>query len=264
MTAPLSTANSLVQFTSMADALDREKQLFEHIIYDGLDSAAFMWSASQCLVVPLKLSHHPDFESAAAISAEAGWPVHVRQTGGGVTPQGPGIINVSLAMANTSETRLSITNGYQLLCNPMIAELKQLDISAYCASVPEAFCDGDYNIVVDGRKMVGTAQRHARTKSRTKDKAQKMRQALFAHALILYETDLQEITDAVNRLYQLMGLEQQFETHAHCDLSSVCSMQINAPSAEAFSHKLLQRYHGELAKLRDSEDFDEYQKTAYF
>ncbi|WP_022951786.1 lipoate--protein ligase family protein [Leucothrix mucor] len=251
MNTPSRTVNTLVQFTSMADALVREKQLFERVIYDGLDHASFMWSANQCLVVPLKFSHHPAFEDASKASAAAGWPVHVRQTGGGVTPQGPGIINVSLALANSSNTRLSIANGYQLLCQPMITEFKQLGISAYCASVPEAFCDGDYNIVVDGKKMVGTAQRHSRTKGEV------THQAVFAHALILYETDFQEVTKQVNRLYSLMGLKQRFESSAHCSLASVYPRPDVLPSKELFSQRLMQRYQAELCRFGASKDFDE-------
>jgi len=252
MGAPPPAIDKLVQYASMDDALQNERRLFDSVIHGGLDSASFMWSANQCLVVPLKLSHHPDFAMAAQASAASGWPVHVRQTGGGVTPQGPGIINISLALANKTDSRLSITKSYQLLCNPMIAELKQLGVCAYCASVPEAFCDGDYNTVVDGKKMVGTAQRHSRTKGKI------THQAVFAHALILYKTDFEEITKQVNRLYSLMGLEQRFESSAHCSLASVCQHPDTLPSKELFSHRLMQRYNAELCSFGDSKDFDEY------
>ena len=58
------------------------------------------WRTSPCLVVTSLLAHRPEFAAAAAASAQRGWPVVVRRTGGGPVPQTAGTLNVSLATAS--------------------------------------------------------------------------------------------------------------------------------------------------------------------
>lgn len=240
-----STHNALTTYASTADALEHEKHLLKRVSAGRLDKANVVWSANQCLVVPYKFRQHAGFAEACKVSAASGWPVHVRQTGGGVTPQGPGILNVSLAFANRTGERLSITQGYRLVCDPIIAELAELGVTANCSAVDGAFCDGDYNVVVGGKKLVGTAQRLSRVKE------EPAHQAILIHALILYETDLQQITAAVNRFGKALQTEEHFSSSAHCNLVGVCPEYQLIPTQQQFAQQLLLRYQVELNQFND-------------
>ncbi|GAA0415890.1 protein ligase [Cocleimonas flava] len=228
--------NSLVVYNTIDEALADEQQLLEDIVAGTDESACFIWSANQCLVVPYKLTHNKYFEEAVKASESLGWPVYVRQTGGGITPQGPGILNISLGLANTTGRPFSIAESYGIICDPIIDELASQDIKGYCSSVPGAFCDGDYNVVVDGRKLVGTAQRRSRVKG------QNGQQALFAHALLIYEANIKEITKAVNQLNSLLKLEQRVDSDAHCNFETL-DLKVNQNStAEKLTRNLIKRY----------------------
>ena len=138
---------------------------------------------------------------------------------------------------------LSITDAYWLICNPIIAELETMGVKASCSAVDGAFCDGDYNVVVAGKKLVGTAQRRSRIRGKPEQ------QAILIHALLLFETDLELITAAVNRFADVLGAEESFASSVHCNLVDVCSVDYPAPTPQQFSQRLLQRYQTELKRF---------------
>ena len=239
-----SPAGALIEYKSTDNALMDEQRMFKRLAAGKSDDTGFIWSANQCLVVPHSVSRNEYFAEASRASEALGWPVHVRQTGGGVTPQGPGILNVSLAFSNTADNRLSIADSYRIICNPIITELRLLGIDAYCSPVAGAFCDGSYNVVVDGKKLAGTAQRWSRMKKHV------YQHVILAHALILYHTDLQEITKAVNRLYRLLKQKQHFASAAHCNFTGTCREGHGRPSAELLGRRLLRGCQAELKTMK--------------
>ncbi|MEO8656340.1 MAG: hypothetical protein ABI409_19615, partial [Ramlibacter sp.] len=53
-------------------------------------AVATLWTGQTGLVAPLSYRRHSALAQACADSAERGWPVRWRRSGGGVVPQGPG------------------------------------------------------------------------------------------------------------------------------------------------------------------------------
>ena len=133
--------------------LEMEAELFS-----AQETGACLWSAAQPAVVcPGAYKNHHGFEKAAAASAERGWPVLTRPTGGGAVPQGPGVIN--LAMAITVDTGFTIEDGYRLITRPIRNRLEQEGLQTATGTTPGSFCDGAWNLSISGQKVVGTAQR---------------------------------------------------------------------------------------------------------
>ena len=83
-------------FDRIADALDEEARLLALVAEGDSDFEAMLWTAGQSLVAPRSIGRLPGFERAAKESAQRGWPVALRSSGGGIVPQGPGILNLSL------------------------------------------------------------------------------------------------------------------------------------------------------------------------
>jgi lipoate-protein ligase A len=79
------------------DPLQGELALLEHAISTG--PVAQLWEAPLSLVIPRSYLRQPGIEEARAQFAAQGCPVWLRMSGGGLVPQGPGILNVSLAYA---------------------------------------------------------------------------------------------------------------------------------------------------------------------
>lgn len=155
-----------------------------------------IWSAEQAaIVVPQVVTHRAGYAAAAAASAARGWPVIVRGSGGGAVPQGPGAINLALSWPVSPED--SIDGSYRRLCAPIQAALAAQGLLAEPGATPGSFCDGAYNLAVEGRKIVGTAQRW---------RAGAGGRRALAHALILFDPPLDEGVAAVDALHRDLDL----------------------------------------------------------
>lgn len=154
----------------------------------------------QCLVATVRESRMPNFEAARRKLSGQGWPVIVRCSGGSCVPQGPGVVNFSLV--HPKIRGWSLENGYQLLCDFLQLFLESYGLAVTSGEVPGSFCDGRYNLQVEGLKIVGTAQRWA---GGSRENA-----AVLSHACLLVDLDLVEATEKINLLYNLCGAPQQF------------------------------------------------------
>jgi octanoyl-[GcvH]:protein N-octanoyltransferase len=192
---------SLNWFPDISAALAAEEALFESMSTEAGTCQWLMWQGQKSLVVPRSFARRPGLSEAMARSREAGWPVFMRQTGGDVVPQGPGTLNVSLAWVEEGSQGSSIIQGYAAICDPIRAVL-----GGTCGSVDSAFCDGAFNIVINGRKLAGTAQRRRRKGVHT---------VVLAHALILVDEDIEAGVAATNDLLSSLGQTTGLRADAH-------------------------------------------------
>jgi len=173
--------------------------------------SAFLWSVtSPCLVLPQRYTRTERFLQAARASAAEGWPVTPRKTGGGITPQGPGVLNVALAFAVAPPNGRDIRGSYAEITAPLAEAFATLGIISSTQPVEGSFCDGDYNLAVAGRKIVGTAQRWRGN-------------TCLAHALILTDIDLAPAVAAVQRLATALGHDTLFALDVHSRLADLAA-----------------------------------------
>lgn len=191
-----------------ADGLDAryDEILLERAVEYG--PAACIWQAPDSLVVPRSYRRFDAFEQACAHFAGQDHPIIVRQTGGGIVPQGPGILNVSLAYPVHGPAMHHSEPGYRLICDLLSAALLQLEIAAFPAAVEDSFCDGRYNLAVEhqGRtvKVAGTAQMWKRLPG-TPDA-----HIGLVHALVLVDTDTTALTELINTFEEAIGNDRRY------------------------------------------------------
>lgn len=187
----------------VADGLALEAEAFTS---DGV--SVCLWSPRRrALVCPANLRRKSGFDAARRNSAARGWPLHLRPTGGGAVPQGPGALN--LALAFTAGRAFTIDDGYRL-----ITQIIRDAIPARWSTgaTPNSFCDGAWNLALSDKKVVGTAQR-----LRPIGGGQRR---ILAHALILVEGDVAEGAGAVGAFHNDLGLGP-IEADVHTTLHSV-------------------------------------------
>ena len=146
---------------------------------------------ARALVVPRSLARRASFTGAAAASMLRGWPVLVRESGGGIVPLTAGVLVVALAYASSE---VKIEEAYRRLCEPLAAAIGEHGVAVTLGAVPGAFCDGAYNLVAAGRKLAGTAQRWRAG-------------AVLAHAVILVDPELPAAIGAVDAFAGEVGVE---------------------------------------------------------
>lgn len=174
---------------------------------------AHLWQGPQCLIVTRKDTRLPRYQAACQQLAREGWPVFVRDSGGTAVPHGPGTLNLSLLLPRTTT---DLAHYYRLLGAPLLALLAEYGLAGSYDFVPGSFCDGQYNLVIGGKKVTGTAQRWL-----APGQGQGHDGAVLAQAMLLVEGDVDEGTRMASRFYELAGGELRFApgtstTLAHC------------------------------------------------
>lgn len=140
-------------FNTARDGIAREMALLQQT-----EPAALLWSSAvPTLVLPAALMRDPHVQEAAAQAEQAGIPVVTRRSGGGIVPQGPGTLNLALVLP--APPGFQLEDGYRLICNALSEALTRFDIRSTTGACVGSFCDGTWNVLVEGRKLAGTAQR---------------------------------------------------------------------------------------------------------
>lgn len=165
-------------------------------------AAAHLWHAPVGLVVPRRTTLLPGW--AAARAAAAG-EVQVRSSGGGLVPQGPGVWNLSLVWPAPSAAPVDTSAVYLAICAELSAAFAQLGIDAAPQPVAGSFCDGRYNLAVNSRKLVGTAQAWRRMAGRT---------VVLAHAVIVVDADPGLLTAQANAFEAALGSGMRYRADA--------------------------------------------------
>ncbi|GGJ08634.1 hypothetical protein GCM10010885_17200 [Alicyclobacillus cellulosilyticus] len=159
-----------------------------------------------------------------------GWLVVVRNTGGTAVPQGDGVLHFSLILPRTRRSG-STDAYYRLLTEVLIAWLAGYGVEAATGPLPGSYCDGQYNVVVGGRKLIGTAQSW---RGGLAGMASGHPGYILAHACIMIDVDLVSGTRLINRFYAEAGLPDRVRAEA-----SVCLRDLvpdDVLGAQAGSH----------------------------
>lgn len=190
-------------------AMDREAALLMRVSEDPSHRQVWFWQAPQGLIAPRKLSRLDGYAEVARAMAQNGWPVSLRSTGGDVTPQGPGIVNVTHVYSRPPREKFDLDREYDRLCTPIEAALGE---GASRGWQPGAFCDGAHNVQWAGLKFAGTAMRFRPCK------ADKTRYAVLAHALMLMQPPTGAAIEALNRFLGALGQDRRIDAAAHTGL----------------------------------------------
>ena len=225
MLQPLSVEAGLRAEQDLLAAVCKGEQAYGVLFWQPTDKA---------LVMPRRMSRLPDFEQACAAVAGSGWPVLLRETGGEPVPQSAATVNVALVyVAPRSEgDQNRIETAYQRLCQPLCDAVEGLGGQASLGEIDGAFCDGRYNVNLNGRKWVGTAQRWRQGLSGT-------RPVVLVHGAMLMDNDRESMVAAVNLFNQVCGLEQRCRAQSHIAFNEAFAQApLLAQLGEAFDNLL--------------------------
>lgn len=151
-----------------------------------------LWEAKSGLCITNKETRFPSFEKSKELCKKKGFDIAIRRSGGTAVPHGPGILNVSAFVENRGPR--NIRHSYEKFCQSLQMSLTELGVHSDIGTAQNSFCDGDYNILVEGKKVIGTSQRWI--KSSMTDNW-----IVLNHAVILLDVSTKDITDTVNFFY---------------------------------------------------------------
>lgn len=229
---------TLIQHLTVEAGLQAEQDLLASVCAGDVEAGVLFWQPTDhALVMPRRLSRLPGFEHASIELAASGWPILLRETGGEPVPQSASTVNIALVYAppRSEGDHGRIEMAYRRLCEPVCDLLTALGGEASLGEIEGAFCDGRFNVNLNGRKLVGTAQRWRQSKGG-------QRPVGLVHGALLLDNERESMVAAVNRFNQLCELEQRCRAESHIALHEV----VDAPD---FFERLSASYQQILAPL---------------
>lgn len=198
--------------TTVEQVFTKESELIAQIQAGELTQCLLLWQAKASTLVLPAGRKWPESESLKSGLLADGWQLHSRKTGGAPVPQCQGIINLSHLYLWSSDTPYSIPQAYENLCTVLKLLFQKFGLTSQAHATEFSYCDGDYNLNIKGKKIVGTAQRVILKKGGGK--------IVLAQAFILIDVLLAEIIKPVNLCYALCDKEARVQADVHTTLFS--------------------------------------------
>ena len=227
-----------IQRLCVEAGLKAEQDLLASVCAGEREAGVLFWQPTdRALVMPKRLARLPGFESASFELATHGWPILLRETGGEPVPQSASTVNIALVYAplRSEGDQGRIETAYQRLCQPICDLLTELGGVASLGEIEGAFCDGRFNVNLNGRKLVGTAQRWRQSQGG-------QRPVGLVHGALLLDNERESMVASVNQFNELCSLEQRCRAQSHIALHEVFA-------APDFFEQLASRYQDLLAPL---------------
>ena len=185
----------------------KETEILAQLQKGELNEALILWQPERPTLVLPSGNKWQSSEELLQQLMQMGWQLFSRKTGGAPVPQVPGVINVSHMYVWDEQTPYSIPKAYQDFCDKLSAFFKLYDINVDVHATPNSYCDGDYNLNIEGKKVVGTAQRVVLKQGGGK--------VVLAQACILIDVEIEAIISPVNLCYVHHHQEERVSAQVH-------------------------------------------------
>lgn len=164
------------------------------------------------------------FDKGMAYLKNEDYQPFVRHSGGLAVPSDNETLNFSLIIDNPQENRILIEEGYTLVYQLLRDSFHPFEDRLQAKEVPNSYCPGDFDIVLDGRKIAGLAQR------RTKD-------GLAIMGYISVNGDQEKRARLIQSFYQIAkGTEPSQKRYPMIDPEVMTTVADKIPSIQTADH----------------------------
>lgn len=219
------------QLARPEDGFGLQQAVLEEVAASSRGPTTLLWTSSRYIGATYPETRMPNFGDAVRLAGEAGFPVLIRNSGGGAVAANEGSISFSLTFP-VEDLRHGLYERYAEGAELIVATLAKLGIVAEAGEVEGEFCPGAYSIRSGGYygiKVAGLAQRV-------------IRRAARVEALVLI-TKTAELRRTLERFYGALGLS--FRPESVADLPET---DVHA-AIEALMEVVRERYGAKEAEL---------------
>jgi octanoyl-[GcvH]:protein N-octanoyltransferase len=205
-------------FDDPEDGFGLQQAILEEIAAGERGPAALMWTSSRYVGATRQETRLPGFAAATEAASGLGFPVLVRNSGGGAVAANRGSLSFSLTFP-VEDLRHGLYERYAEGLDLIASALRRRGVEAEAGEVKGEFCPGAYSVCSGGPqgvKHAGLAQRVTR------------RAARLEALVLVSETD--EIRAVLERFYGLLGLP--FRPESVGDLPAYIPQMMQALSEE--------------------------------
>ena len=208
------------------DGLGLQQAILERVSADMTGPTALLWTSSPYVGATRPETRMSSFQAAADFVENAGFPVLVRNSGGGAVAANEGSLSFSLTFPVT-DLRHGLFERYAEGVEFIVAALARVGVEAEGGAVEGEFCPGEHSVRsggLSGTKHAGLAQRVTRRAARLE-------------ALVLV-TQTAGLVPVLSGFYRTLGLP--FRPESVADTSTTVPEMTDALVAE-----VRERYGGE-------------------
>ena len=205
-------------FDEPEDGFGLQQAVLEGVAFGERGPTALMWTGSRYVGATRQETRLPGFAAATRAASDLGFPVLVRNSGGGAVAANRGSLSFSLTVP-VEDLRHGLYERYGEGLDLITAALRRLGVDAERGEVEGEFCPGAYSVRSggpEGVKHAGLAQRVTRRAARVE-------------ALILV-SETAEIKEVLGRFYGALDLS--FRPDGVGDLGTDVPRAIEALSEE--------------------------------
>src|SRR5215212_10765513 len=150
------------------DGFGLQQAVLEEVAAKARGPTALLWTSSRYVGATHPETRLSDFDEAARLAEEAGFPVLIRNSGGGAVAANEGSISLSLTLP-VEDLRHGLYERYTEGADLVAAALRRVGVEAEAGEVEGEFCPGAYSVRSGGPRGVkhaGLAQRVTRRAAR--------------------------------------------------------------------------------------------------
>jgi octanoyl-[GcvH]:protein N-octanoyltransferase len=220
-------------FDDPEDGFGLQQAVLEEVAAQQRGPAALMWTSSRYVGATRLETRLPGFAAATEAASGLGFPVLVRNSGGGAVAANRGSLSFSLTFP-VEDLRHRLYERYSEGLDLIASALRRIGVEAEGGAVEGEFCPGAYSVRSGGPwgvKHAGLAQRVTR------------RSARLEALVLVSETD--EIRVVLERVYGLLGLP--FRAESLADLPADLSRVI-----QGLSEEVRGRYEAEEGRISET------------
>jgi lipoate-protein ligase A len=207
-----------------------QQAVLEEVAAGERGPVALIWTSSHYVGATRQETRLSGFAAATEAALELGFPVLVRNSGGGAVAANRGSLSFSLTFP-VEDLRHGLYERYSEGLDLIVSALRSISVEAERGEVDGEFCPGAYSVRSGGPRGVkhaGLAQRVTR------------RAARLEALLLVSETD--EVRTILERFYGLLGLTFR--------PGSVGDLPVNVPTViQALSDEVHTRYEASEVRI---------------
>lgn len=220
-----------LDYTSVNRAFEKEAELLQLVRSGNLQQSLLLWRAcDNTVVLPSgnKWKISPELISKLK---ESNWGILSRRTGGAPVPQTSGVINISHIYTWDGDLPYSIKVGYENICDVLKLFFNSYQLRTEIHATPHSYCDGNYNLNIANKKIVGTAQRVVIGKKSNK--------VILVQACILIDAAMDELIYPINVCNKVNNNDECIKSEVHTCLQQHISP---VPNTDELYDRLVQAF----------------------
>lgn len=200
------------------DGFGLQQAVLEEVAAGERGPSALMWTSTPYIGATRRETRLPEFGRAVKAAEEEGFPVLVRNSGGGAVAANEASISFSLTYP-VGELSQGLYERYAEGVDLVASALRRVGVEAEGGEVEGEFCPGAYSVRSGGERGI----KHAGLAQRVRRRAARL------EALILV-SDTQGLIRVLERFYEALGLP--FRAESLGDIDATVSQVIWALSEE--------------------------------